>query len=149
MKKQTISKFKNEFYLLGKDLDDQKVWLEKASYDCGWYWGIGYIKIFNKNYTDINYHGHFDSLFLEKNIYDSFINYFSEISLSKNEIWQLLELMQSLYILRKYSDLLYCGGAHITNPICADIIKNDEEYKKINGVVIPELNNKIYELLSN
>lgn len=149
MKKQTISKFGDKFYLLGKNLNGQKVWLQEATWDCDWDWGLGHVETFNKNYTDINSHTHFDSLFLEKDIYNSFINYFTETTLNKNEIWQLLELMQSLYTFSKYSELLHRGGAYITNPICADIIKNDGEYKRINEVIIPELNNKVYELLSN
>lgn len=149
MEKQTINKFKKNQYLLGKDKDGRKVWLQEASWNCGWYWGLGYVRTFNKNYTDIDLHTHFDSLFLEKDIYNSFVNYFTETTLNKNEIWQLLELIQALYTLRKYSDMLHRKGANISKNSCANILKNDEEYKRINEVVIPELNNKVYELLSN
>lgn len=149
MKKQTISKFGDKFYLLGKDLDGQKVWLQEAAWDCGWYWAIGYVEIFNKNYTDIETHTHFDNLFLEKDIYHSFINYFTETTLNKNEIWQLLELMKTLCILRDYSDMLHCNGANISKNSCANVLKNDKEYERINEVVIPKLNNKVYKLLSD
>ncbi|MCR1960237.1 hypothetical protein CWE04_11675 [Thomasclavelia cocleata] len=145
--KQVINKFKKKYYLLGKDLDDNKVWLEEASFDCGWYWGLGYVEKFNKNYSDIKEHTHFDRLFLKENIHDSFIEYFSKITLTNNEIWQLLELMKSLYIFREYSDMLHLGGAHISENPCQDILKNDEEYKRINKIIIPKINNKVYELL--
>lgn len=149
MEKQTINKFKNKFYLLGKDKDGRKVWLQEASWDCDWYWGLGYINTFNKNYSDIDLHTHFDSLFLKKDIYKSFVNYFTETTLNKSEIWQLLELMKTLYTLGEYSDMLHLKGANISKNSCENILKNDEEYKRINEVVIPELNNKVYELLSN
>lgn len=43
--------------------------------------------------------------------------------------------------------MLYCGGAYISTNPCKEILKNDEEYKRINQDVIPSLNEKIYELL--
>lgn len=51
---------KKEFYF-GTDQEGNKVYLEPASRDCGWYRGFGYVE----TYTT---HQHFDSLFLNKNI---------------------------------------------------------------------------------
>ena len=49
------------------------------------------------------------------------------------------ELMKSIYTLREYSDFIYRGGAHITSNPCKNDIKNDDEYKRINKVIIPSL----------
>ena len=148
MRKEVINKFGKKYYLLGiRKEDNEKVWLEKASWDCEWYWGLGYVEVFNKNYTDIDEHTHFDSLFLKKDIYDSFINYFEETVLDNKEIWQLLENMKELYILRKYSDFLHISGANITKSKNKELIKNEDEYKKINALIIPTILDKVYEML--
>jgi hypothetical protein len=148
MKKEVIRKFGKNYYLLGKrKIDGKKVWLEESSFDCGWYWGIGYVEVFTKKYYDIEEHTHFDSLFLTKNIYDSFIEYFQDITIEKDEVWQLLELMKTAYIAREYSDMLNCCGSNITQNVCSSFIASDKEYKRINEVVIPEILKNIYKLL--
>lgn len=148
MKKEIKKVFGHNYYLLGKRKEDgQKVWLEEGHFDCGWYYGLGYVEIFNKNYTDIEEHTHFDCLFLTNKIYDSFVDYFQETTLNDKEIWKLLENMKALYTIRDYSDLLHLGGAHITQNDNKEIIKNDAEYKRINDVVIPTLLNEVYKIV--
>ena len=150
MKKEIKKVFGKTYYLLGiRKEDNAKVWLEEGHFDCDWYWGIGYVEIFNKNYTDIEEHTHFDSLFFKgnKNCYDLFKEYFSETTLNNDELWKVLENMKSIYTMRNYSDLLYTGGAHITTNTFKDDIKNDAEYKRINDKIIPMLLNEIYKIV--
>lgn len=148
LKKEIKIRNGKSYYLLGKR-DNKKVWLVQGSFDCGWYWGVGYVQVFNRNYSDIVEHTHFDSLFFNKRQFsgDVFRQYFDEIVLSDKEVYTLMELMKTIYTMRDYSDTIYTGGAHITNNLVSDLIKNDVEYKRINEVVIPELLNKVYELL--
>lgn len=150
MKKQKITKFGKNYYLLGKRKENgAKVWLEEGHFDCDWYWGIGYVEEFNARYTDINMHTHFDSLFLngKKCCIDLFKEYFNDTTLTEGETWQLLENIKTLYTMREYSDTLYIGGSNITSNENAEIIKNNEEYKRINEVVIPKLLETIYKIL--
>lgn len=150
MKKQVIEKFGKKYYLLGtRKEDDKKVWLEQASFDCDWYWGIGYIEAFNHNYTDIDEHTHFNTLFL--NSYDTFKDYFKEITIENNEIWQLLEFMTTIYQLRNFSDTIYLKGSHITNNNTEELLFNEDIYKKmydnINNEDIPKLLEQVYKML--
>lgn len=145
--KETKVVFGKKHYLLGVK-DGYKVWLERANWDCDWYWGLGYVETFNKRYSDINEHRHFDGLFLKRNIFDSFVDYFDSVTLTREEIWKLLELMSSAYKCREYSDMLHTHGAHITTNLCKDLIANDDEYKRINDVVIPSIMKEVYNLLS-
>lgn len=150
MKKQVIEKFGKKYYLLGtRKEDDKKVWLEQASFDCDWYWGIGYIEVFNHNYTDIDEHTHFNTLFL--NSYDTFKDYFKEITIENNEIWQLLEFMTTIYQLRNFSDTIYLKGSHITNNNTEELLFNEDIYKKmydnINNEDIPKLLEQVYKML--
>lgn len=152
MKKQTIEKFGKKYYLLGvRKEDNEKVWLEEGHFDCDWYWGVGYVEVFNHNYTDISEHTHFDSLFLTTDLYDGFKDYFKEVTLTDNEIWQLLELMETIYQLRNTSDTIYQKGSYITSNNTEKDIFDDDVYKnmydKINDEDIPKLLEEVYKML--
>jgi len=139
IKKKTIKKFGKEYFLLGiRKEDNKKVWLENFSWDCGWYWGGGYIEVFNRNYTDIQEHTHFDSLFLGDPAND-FWNYFKATTLTDKEIWRLLDLMRQFYILRDCAEVFQYGG-HLSSERTKEEI-NKRLAKRINKhietVIIP------------
>lgn len=66
MEKQKITKFGDDYYLLGINQNNEKVWLKQPSWDCDWYWGLGYVQTFEENYSDIDMHTHFNILFFNK-----------------------------------------------------------------------------------
>lgn len=137
-------------FLLGVK-DGETYWLEKASWDCDWYWGLGYVESYRGHgRSDKSWRGHthFDSLFLRPaKFVDGFKEFFDDTPLTDKEIWTLLELMQSAYTARRYSDMLHTGGAHITTNPARDIIHDNAEYKRINKKVIPSIMNEVYKLL--
>ena len=155
MKKKVSSAFGKKQYLLGVDKEGIYYWLEEASWDCEWYWGFGYIETFTNNKNpqlakDINSHSHFDVMFFDKNRdgYTVFTEFFEDMTVSEKELWKLLELMKTFYILCEYSDCIHRGGAnYTTNPI-AEEIKSESEYDRINKVLIPKIMNEIYSILS-
>ena len=154
MKKQTIVWHRRKYFLLGCDKDGTKYFLEEARFDCGWYWGIGYVETFTNNRNpalskDISSHTHFDSLFLNRNVIsrDSFKALLPENPFTDNEVWKILELMGSAYIARHYSDMLHFGGAHYTSNPAKGIISCETEYKRINEDVIPTILAKLYEII--
>jgi hypothetical protein len=174
IKKTTIDKqkshaFKKDVYLLGKDADGIRYWLEAPSWDCGWYWGFGYVETYQQNRTpskarDIDSHSHIDSSFMgkvsfyntDKNAWD-YTEYihnifdcptFTETTFSEKEGWTLSELFKTFYQLRESADMFGKGGSHITTNPCADIIANKEWAKHINEVMIPAITAKILEILS-
>ena len=55
--------------------------------------------------------------------------------------------MKSLYTARAYSDFLYRGSAGITSNPCKEVIRNEEEYQRINKMVIPSMLDEVYKLL--
>ena len=138
-------------FLLGKK-DGEKYWLEKASFDCEWYWGIGYVESYRGNgSSDRSWtsHQHFDGLFLKPaKFVEGFKEFFDETPFNSDEIWEILELMQSAYTCRKYSDMLHTGGSHITSRVRVDLIKNDAEYGRLNNAVIPTILNTLYKILA-
>ena len=137
-------------YVLGKK-DGYYVYLAKESFDCNWYWGYGYVQTWehSRPTSDIHSHQHFDSLFLNNGAFTKgFVEYFDDTPLIEKEIWTLLELMKSFYVARRYSDMLHSRGAHITTNPAKDVIGSQEEYDRINKVVIPRICEEVGKLLS-
>lgn len=151
MKKQKSHAFGKDVYLLGKGKDGEYYWLEQGTWDCEWYWGIGYVETYTNRLKpnlakDIISHQHWEGLFPT---YDKFNEFFEETVLKNDkEKWQLLELMKAIYIARRYSDMLHIGGSHYTTNPNKEDIKNDEEYNRINKVVIPKMLENVYKILS-
>ena len=117
---------------LGK-LDGEKVWLASPSWDCGWYWGYGYIQ-------NRHLHTHFNVLDANDNLFNAIQKRFdSTFSLQGNKLWVFCELMQTFYTLKKVAELYNRGGSHYTSNPLADIIINHEEVKRINESILPKL----------
>lgn len=147
MNKETINKF-GFHYLLGINKDGQKVWLEKESWDCDWYWGFGYLHTYRRN--DFDSHFHFDSTFLKgpDHAYNMFKNYFKETVLTDNEIWEFCDYMQTFYTLQETAALFKRGYSWLTERAKLDVIKSTENYELVNKVLLPELFKKIEQLLT-
>lgn len=155
MKKQSFCRNGKNYYLLGVGEDGYKYYLESAHFDCGWYWGIGYIESFTNNHApahskSIRTHSHFSTTIFERGMscFDTFKRTFPENPFNDKEIWTICELMKTAYTALHYADMLYIGGSNITtNPMRDFIMSNAEEYKRINESVIPALMNSLYEIL--
>lgn len=157
MKKQKLTIFGKENYLLGKDADGTKYFLLQPSWDCEWYWGFGYVRTYTNNANPqrskyMKSHQHFDGLFFNNSgedclrLYQRF--FAPPYVLSRNDTWKLLELMKSAYIAQKYAEMLFVGGAYLTTNPVADIIKCKEEWERINQEIIPALMGQVAQLLS-
>lgn len=153
--KRVLNKF-GKHYFLGQDEHGTNYWLEEASWDCDWYWGGLYIHTFTNNKCpplsrDISVHTHFDSLFFNKkeNGHTEFIKLFHDKTpFTDSEKWKIMELAKAFYIAKQYAEVLYLGGAHYTENPVKDVIKSEEEYNRINKVVIPAILKELYKILS-
>ena len=131
-------------YFLGLNKNGDKMWLVAPSWACGWYWGLGYIEIYQQNWMpskarDILCSTHFDYVFSSC---DSFIDEFNNTPFTKDEKWKIYEYMKELYTLRKYSDMMYNGGVHITTgskTLKEEQKNNIKEYNRINKILIPNV----------
>lgn len=158
--KQKDHAFGKDVYLLGKDKNGERVWLEAATWDCGWYWGFGYVERYQNNRQpskakDISSHTHWDTGIIgkkdEKGTYIHHINEnpeFVSTVLTEKESWTLSELMKTFYILRESAETFGRGGAHITNNPAKEVIKNEYMAKKINEIMLPAIFSEVYKLLS-
>ena len=154
LKKKIINKF-GTHYLLGRTYSGQKVWLEKQSWDCDWYWGFGYLHEFSNNEypehsRDIEAHYHFDSTFLKgpECSKDMFKKYFAETVLTDDEIWELCDLMMTFYTLKETAALFKHGYSWQSSRAKIDCIQSDPFACAINKTMLPEVFNRIEKLLS-
>lgn len=130
-----------ERFLLGEDIDGVEYWLEKASWDCGWYWGFGYIESKHS-------HEHADNFLSE---------WFTEWNGSKPRLdkrtfteaegWELCELLKQFYTLKNTAEYFGRGKENCGNTEIPDY-KKPELVKEINEVRMPIIFNRIYEILS-
>ena len=148
MLKKAFNWHNKKYYLIGRK-DGEDLYLEAASFNCGWYWGIGYVETFTnrkrpERSADISCHTHFNTLFPT---WKAFVDNLDDTPFTERERWQIYEIMECLYTARNYSDMIHRGSAHYTNNDAADIIKDDAEYKRINETVIPALLKNLYGIM--
>ena len=124
--------------------DNNRYYLRKPHFDCGWYWGLGYLA------TGRGSHGHFDSYFKDKPFYDAWLDDFDDTPFTREEAYIITDYVRQLYILRKMSDMLHLGNTHITSDAKAleqFTEQNTAEYKRINNVLIPTIWNTLVDVL--
>ena len=155
IKKRKEHAFRKDIYLLGERKEDGKlVWLEAPSWDCGWYWGFGYLETYTNNQNpqfakDIYSHSHFDGDILNGNgcSFDNFKNYFNKTTLTDKEIWKLCDYMITFYTLKKAAALFGAGNSHQTEDAKIETLQDKEISDIINQKKLPELFKNIIELL--
>jgi len=169
IKKRTDHAFGKKVFLLGRYKSGEDFWLEEAKFDCGWYWGFGYIETYQKNRSpskarDISSHSHWDGLVGQQEIYDSekqvwkkgkYIHHLNEhpevedTVLTDAESWELAELMKTFYTLKEAAAVFRRGGSHVaTVEKEKEIVTRKEWTDEINQKILPALFTEIYDLLS-
>ena len=140
--------------LLGYN-NNEPIYLSPPSWDCGWYWGFGYLGNKNSHYhvdglTKIETYNSDTKVFTTKsvNLYDGFIEHFGKtLRVRKSDLWTLVELFKTFYTLKETAEVLGRGGSHYTTNPAKDIIINKDEVERINNVVLPQIFEEIYKIL--
>jgi hypothetical protein len=167
IEKQKTHAFGKDVYLLGKRKSGEYIWLEFAKWDCGWYWGFGYIESYTNNQypeksKDINSHSHWSGLVGKQEHYDiekkcfvlgsDYINHLNEnpdiqsTVLTEKESWELADLMKSFYTLKDTAGLFHSGNSHLTTT--GIDLKNTELENHINKVLLPQIFERVYQILT-
>ena len=132
-------------YLVGKK-DGANVYMPKPSWDCGWYWGFGYLE----SYWRGTRHTHVDVICDEskKDWHTALTEYFDEMTLSEKELWLFCDYMRTFYTLRKTAEIYGEGYSHYTEKAKLPIIQNKLLADAINKVQLPALFKAIDELMT-
>ena len=131
--------------LLGKDSEGTSYYLADASWDCGWYWGYGYIQTRDS-------HQHADGKFYDEGNEYGDTNIFTggflvEKTFNESQGWKLRELMATFYQLKHQAELVGRGGMYITSNPLQDMLKDEKQAKHINEVQIPAITAEITKIL--
>ena len=155
LKKKIIHAFGNTYYLFGKDEDGVKWYLQKSTWDCGWYWGFGYLDSFTNNACpekskDISGHTHLSSLMVELcgSGVGALKNRFKECVLTDDELFRFVDYAKSVYALKEAAELFGRGHSNYTERAKIDDLVKPDWVKEINEKMIPEINRAIEGLLS-
>jgi hypothetical protein len=135
--------------------NDEKIYLSAPSWDCGWYWGFGYLGNRNCHYhvNDLNKHEEYN--FEKKcfeyeftNLFDGFKKHFGNTLIVRDsQLWILCELFKTVYSMKESAEVFGSGGSHYTTNPAKDIILNKEITDRINGIILPALFEEIYKIL--
>jgi len=145
----------------GKNEHGERIYLQKPTWDCGWYWSFGYLG--NK---DCHYHldgyqkkdhclkledGNYKHITEKRNICmrDALLADYELNPVIEENLWVFCELALSIYSLKETAEVLGRGGSHMTNNPCQSVIKNKTEVKRINEIVIPALCQELWDMLTN
>lgn len=152
--KQKSHAFGKDVFLLGT-IDGKYQWLEAPKWDCGWYWGFGYVEEYTSHKSpskskDIICHTHIDSLLKNKNLpFYELDKVFEQTTFNEKEKWKLAELFKQFYLLREMADFTHHErlSSHITiSPVDHGDLKEWNE--KINKEMIPKITDKILDILT-
>lgn len=151
LEKEEDFAFSKRVYLLGQDEEGISYWLEAPSWDCGWYWGFGYIESYQGNFKpskakDIDSHSHAKGFYREWWDTDKEKSRLKLTTFSEAEGWKLSELFQRFEILKDTAGLFGRGGAHISGT--DDYIKREVWAKEINEMILPKVFEDIINILS-
>ena len=96
--KKNYNMFGKMVYLVGINQHNEKVFLEAPSWDCGWYWGFGYLETYTNNRNiqgskDISSHSHFQNFDFDNCILND-MHTLKSCVLSLSELNELKTLMQ-------------------------------------------------------
>lgn len=114
----------------------EELWIEKHSWDYGWYWSFGYTG--NKNL-----HTHFDFTFLRNEIVTS--NKFETINFNDKDWWIILDLFKQAYGLNAAAEIYRYGGNLAYSPE-TKFIQDAEIVKRLN-CDLEKVLNKVWEIL--
>lgn len=123
-----------------------RVYLSPPSFDCGWYWGFGYLGNATSHYHVSGLEGRENGF---NNLHDGFKKHFGDtLRVNKSDMWTLAELFKTFYNLKETAEVLGRGGSHYSQNPCKDIIINSDEVTRINSKVLPAIFKEIYKILS-
>ena len=117
--RKKLGKVREDYY--NASLAGRVIYLSKHSFDCGWYWGFGYI---GNNHL----HTHF-SYILERP--QLVTDVFSDTSITEATWWNIQDLFKQAYILKEYAGLCRHNNGYIASSAACKILSLTSEDEKL------------------
>lgn len=127
--------------------------LKPPSWDCGWYWGWGYL-------GNRDLHTHWDSVKSDYNKnQDKKEHLYCLVDIDGDNYkgnpkyqsikWELEDLMESFYTLKGAAALYNRGGSNFSGKDRLKELHNEDAWLRINTVEIPAIFKRFYELVDS
>jgi len=124
----------------------ESIYLKNPSWDCNWYWSLGYLGNKNRHYhlkdyaagRNINMH---EALKEDYDLCPSLMN-------DKN-LCTFCELFLSAYTMKKAAEVFGRGGSHMSSNPASEAIKNESIVRDINERVLPAIFAEIDKLFTD
>lgn len=152
---QLKQKFNGDnYYYLGKGKENGVYYfLQEASFDCDWYWGLNYLEGFStpdlSRADDIVSHEHFmSSPSLRRESWYNWLLKKVDSPLRKEDLWLIMEIAASLKTLTEYMELSCRGGNNMTDSSKVKaILKDKEAYDDVDKKIqkLNELLDEVYK----
>lgn len=145
--------------LLGyRKSDKTAIYLSAPSWDCEWYWGFGYLGNKNEHYHLSGYANEggwgqhrnismYDALVADYDLSPAFGSAEPPF-FQRNKLWTFCELMSTAYTLKEMAEVYNRGGSHYAKNPCQELLKNKDEYERINYVLLPAIFDEVAKLLA-
>ena len=124
---------------LGNTTEYGRLYLSKHSWDCGWYWGFGYI-------GNSRLHMHISSLIGAECLVNKIFDKGTKIT--QEQWWVIRDLFIQAYALKQAAVIYQFGGSQTIRPGITDCIKNLEMAALINKDLETVLN-KVWDFIVN
>jgi hypothetical protein len=123
------------------------VFLRRPSWDCGWYWGFGYLG----NHFHLDGLDFMGSALSNKSLYDQIKAFFGDSLSIKDDkaLWKFCEVAKTIYTLKESACLFQLGGAHYSTNPDKEALQIPEYVKHINEVLIPLQIRTLYAILKS
>ena len=140
-------------FLIGIAGDGRELWLEQPQFECNWYWSIGNViywegnRKYGKNFGWTNLE---DMTKGSESIHTNFLlNISKGTTLTHEELWKFLELVELYYTTEKYYEMLYAKGARISSApeYIKKLITNQPELERLRDKVIPGICKEVHDML--
>ena len=117
---------------------NERIYLSKPSWSCGWYWSFGYL-----GNDDCHYHLSNVSEGHNLNMYDALMQDYDLAPAIQDNLWQFCELVKTIYTLKEVADIYHRGGSNFTVNPCKELLQDVAKCAEINEVILPALFNAI------
>lgn len=138
-------------YFGKRKTDNKNIWLSKPEWNCDWYWGFGYLENQHEHYHLDGYEQPPNEWGVKRNInmHDALKeDYVLAPKIHKN-LWLFCELSLTIYSFRTIAEVYCRGGSnYTTSKDIKPIVQNLSEWKRINTVILPQLFDKLYTIIS-
>jgi hypothetical protein len=124
----------NNSFFIGKHHGDN-IYLDKPTWSCGWYWSFGILG--SKSGLT-----HIDSIASEYQctIKEALDKYFGNtLRIRPSLKWTFAELVKTAYILKDTAEFSHRGGAGYTSNPLTYLLKDEDQEKRINETLLPEV----------